>query len=501
MKYALMLLTLVSVLARAADDLPEGFKIQISGWSYDRARKTVTGSNRVNAFFTIKNVSDASVDDINLTLNFATGLGEKAARPLTQKAGTLKVGESKKITITSEFIPIFSAYTIVVEHAGGKKEEWYANSDIGQPLPKVAEPLKGVASVAVLGKEAGADRSGRFSGTVRVKNEGTVEAKNLKVFVTFFDAKKGKIGEWSGPLGSGKLKGGAEENIPFTAGSAPRTFNSYEIRVSCDDTPPDQALAGGDFTNAEDVEFAKFAFNRSKVNMLEVKVSAQVRNGFAVPVEHAKLTMKFFGMKKREIRSFTYEVPGQLAAGEIKPLEFTVTELPSYESYEQKIDYVKVAGTPAAPTETRVKPGKFQKIADVEVIFTESMTNDDKSVSLLGAARNGKETPVKDIIVTVTFTMPKGDPISVDKVLTDMTQAGEERNFVVKAASAAGFASYSYKFKYSGVGADGTVTKPAETPVEAAPAPKETEQKEPEKQPEPKPAPKEGVKGALDGAL
>jgi hypothetical protein len=499
-----MLLTVVSVLARAADELPEGFKIQVSGWSYDRARKTVTGSNRVNAYFTIKNVSDAKVDELNLTLNYATGLGEKAARPLTQKAGTLKAGESKKITITSEFIPIFSAYTIVVEYSGGKKEEWYANSDIGQPLPKITEPLKGVASVAVLGKEAGSDRAGRFSGTVRVKNEGTVEAKNLKVIVTFFDAKKGKISEWSGTLGRGKLAGGAEENIPFTAGSAPKAYNSYEIRVSCDDTPPDQALAGGDFSNAEDVEFGKFAFNRSKVSMLEVKVTAQVRNGFGVPVEHVKLAMKFLGMKKREIRSFTYEVPGQLKPGEIKPVEFTITELPTYESYEQKIDYVKVAGAPAAApalTDTRVKPGKFQKIADVEVIFTESLTNDDKSVSLLGAVRNGKETPVKDIIVTVTFTMPKGDPISIDKVLTDITQAGEERNFVVRAASVAGFASYDYKFKCSGVTADGTVVKPAEPRVESAPPPKEPEQKEPEKQPEPKPAPKPEVKGALDGAL
>src|SRR5208282_1885864 len=116
--------------------------------------------------------------------------------------GTLNTGEVRKLSIPGDFIPIFNAYTIVLEYKGGK-EEWRANSDINQPDPKSGELLKGVANVVILGREAGADKFGRFAGMLHVQNEGTVEARNVRFIVAFYDNKKQKLKEFSGTLGKG----------------------------------------------------------------------------------------------------------------------------------------------------------------------------------------------------------------------------------------------------------------------------------------------------------
>jgi hypothetical protein len=103
--------------------------------------------------------------------------------------------------------------------------------------------------------------------------------------------------------------------------------------------------------------------------------------------------------------------------------------------------------TPPAQTPT------FKKNDDVEVIFTAAVTNEDKSVSLLGALRNGKPFAVKDVVVTVTFEMPDGTKRNVEKTLPDTAQTGEERNFPVKAADLAGYKKYTYAFKFTPLGA------------------------------------------------
>jgi len=450
----------------AADEAPAGnpgddYKLKLSEWSYGRERKTITGSNRVSATITVKNSSAETINDIKLTLNYFSGLGEKVTdKSIIATPGSIKAGESKKVALVAEFIPVFHAYTITVEHSGSKKEEWRANSDIANPEPAIAAPLKGTASVAILGQEAGTDRSGRFSGIVRVKNEGTVEAKGVKITVNFFDAKRKVLGTWSGPLGKGALAGGAEEKVPFTAANAPSKYNGYEIKIGCDDTPGEAALSGGEFSSAKDVEFAQFQFKRSDPKAKEMKVTAKVRNGFDVPVDLVKLNLAFFslsGPRKKELKQFTYEVPGQLKAGEIKQLEFTISELPAYETYEQVVGYNKLdgGGAPAAPAGTAAPTEKpaFKKTSGVEVIFTTAMANEDKSVSLLGAMRNGKDSAVKDVIVTLVFEMQDGSKQSVDKTLPDVAQPGEERNFVVKAPGVAGYKNYTYSFKFSETGA------------------------------------------------
>ena len=434
-----------------ASDAGNSFKVQLSEWSYGRIRKTVTSSNRVVGNLTVKNSSDVALKNVALVVLYTVASGEKAADPVKKTIGDLKAGETRKIEVVGDFVPAFEAYEMTVTYDGGGKESWFSSSDVGQPQPKNTELIKGIANLVILGRDGGIDKTGKFNGSVRVRNEGSVEAKNVKFVLTFFDAKKQKIGEVSDKLGAGKIAGGAEVNTPFSANNCPRTSTSYVIKVVCDDTPPEAA----DFTGIEDVEFAKFAFKREPKSP-DVNVSAQVRNGFTCPVEHATLTLSFTNAAKKEVKSFSYEVPGRLEAGETKPVDFKVPGLPAYEAYDQKISYAKLDGAaaPAAAPAAQAAPAssgklevpKFKNSDDVEVIFTSASTNDDKSVLLIGALRNGKAAAVKDVTIIVTFTMPSGEPLEGQKTLSDVIQPGEQRNFVLKTPAAAGYKEYSYKF-------------------------------------------------------
>ena len=442
----LFFLTVVSAFPAADAD---SYKAQISGWSYGRERKTITGANRVTASFKIKNVGESTLENLNVTLTYKTGLGENVANALVQNVGSIKAGETRSVTVVGEFIPVFSSYELLVEF-NGSKEKWFSNSDVGQPQPQNGEPLKGTANVVVLGRETTSDKAGRFSGTVRVKNEGTVDAKNLKISITFFDTKKQKIGEWSDKLGTGMLAGGTEENIPFVAAKAPRIYGGYELKVGCDDTAPETALFGGDFTNASEVEFAKFVFKRGEEKSKDLIVGAQVRNGLPNPVDQVQLTLMFQDAKKKELKRFTYIVPGQLQPGDTKLVEFTIPQLPKYDAFEQAISYGNpgIATAVKAPA-AKLDSSKFQNLKDIEVIFTDSETGEDKTVALAGAVRNGKDAPVKDVDILVTFTKKDGSTLTTaEKTMTDVVRPGEERNFVLKATGAAGYGNYTFGFKY-----------------------------------------------------
>jgi|GEM_PF-1816278 len=441
----LIIALLLAAAAHAVED--DSYKLHVYGWSYGRERKTITSSNRVTGSLQIKNVSAKDLSDISISISYTTGLGEKIGEPITKQIGALKAGASQKVNIVGDFIPVFTGYEMTVQYDGKKKEEWLSTSDVGQPLPKNGEPIRGTASLVVLGKEAGPDRSGKFGGAVKVRNEGTIEAKNVRISITFYDAKKLRIKECNEKLGTGILAGGAEESIPFSIAGAPRNYAAYELKVNCEDTSVETALAGGEFTSVEDVEFAKFSFKRDDAKKSDLKVEAQVRNGFKVPADHVKLTLTFFGAKKKELKRFTYELPGSLKPGEIKPVAFTVSELPGYDGFEQAVAYGRTDGPPASSAKKPEAP-KFQKTKDLEIIFTDVETNSDQSVTLSGAMRNGKATRIKDVAVTVAFVKADGSTLTSDSTVPGILGSGEEQTFSLTAPGAGGFKNYSFSFKY-----------------------------------------------------
>lgn len=435
---------------------------RVSNWQYGRERKTVTGSNRVTGEFNLKNATKSPVTDLIVTVNYTTGLGESVIAPIVQKVGTLKAGESKPMKFVQEFVPIFQSYSIIMKFNGGKSEEWYSSSDVAQPEVKGAL-IKGEANVLILGKEAAVDKNGVFKGTIHLKNDGTEDAKNLMVFVTFYDLNKKKVKDWSGPLGKGTLAGGADENIAFTVPGAPRNYGGYSIRLNNDEAPPEAALSGGEFSNASDVEFAHFKFTHGSGTAM--KVDAQCRNGLKDAIDHVKLDIVFFGNKHKEVKRFSHEIPGPVGAGEIKDVRFEIPSLPAYEEYEQQITFAKagMSKPKAAPAPSAVL--KFEKKPEVEVIFGPIATNADKVIEIKGAVRNGKSAPVKDVAIHVMFLKAGTEVTTVDRTMNTTLKPGEEKEMTIYSPQAVGATDYIFSFKFIDLGGSETKTDDKKTEV------------------------------------
>lgn len=442
---------------------------KLSDWSYGRERKTLTGSNRVTGTLKLRNASKTSVSDVSVTLIYATGLGEKVAGPVVQKIGALKSGETKTLNFVSEFVPAFESYSFSIAYNGGKKEDWFGNSDSAQPEPKSAL-VKGDASVAILGKEASVDKNGTFSATLHVKNEGTETAKNVKVTVTFFDLKKNQIKEWTGALGSGTLPGGAEQNVALSFPNAPKIYGSYAIKVRNDDANLEAALAGGDFTGTADVEFAHFKFEHIEASKTGYRVQADCRNGLKTDADHIKLALIFYGPNHREVKRYTHELAEVVPSGGIKTMTFEIPGLPSYEEYEQNISYNALdKGSPRKPSARGSVP-KFEHKPDVEIVFGDPLPQADGGLQIPGAVRNGKSSAVKDIAIHIVFLDAKGKAVSAtDRRFAAPLDAGVERSFEVDIANPPQFAKFNFTFKSSPVETSGDDKKSGQKKSDADP--------------------------------
>jgi len=441
----LMALFCAPWLVQAMENTPE-FKTLVGDWKYGRERKTVTGSNRVTANFNLKNNSAAALEDVEIELTYFSGIGEKVFDPIKQTVGTLKSGEGKVVAVAKEFVPIFSAYQIVVTYKGGR-EVWWSNSDVNCPEPKIEKAQSGTAGVQVMGEESGEDATGIYSGKVRVRNIGTLEATGVKVTVTFFaqqNNKKVKIGDWSGPLGNGKLKGSADETIPFKLPTRPpKGYSTVSVSVTCDEVAMEQQLSGGDFTNSKDLEAAQWSFKRVGAKGEDLEVSGKLRNGLTNGVEAVRLNMDFIAVDKKvekTVKSHAQELPGVIKPGEIKAFTFTIQGVPKYDTYQQSLEF-------ATCSADGPKKEEFKNKKDVEVILTDFFPKEDGSVSVVGATRNGKEIPVKDIKITVHLKQKDGtDKAVAEKLVEGPLAPGEVANFVVKIPEGKDYAFASHEF-------------------------------------------------------
>jgi hypothetical protein len=498
--------------AKAAGDN----RVFMDGWTYSRERKTITTSNRVTINFTVKNVSGGDLENVQVQVTLFSGLGEKVAGPLSQTLGTLKPKQAAPVQVVGGMVPIFGAYEIAVTFKGGK-EVWSSNSDIQNPQPKVEGLLPNTASIAVLGQEAGPNRAGQLAGQIRVKNQGALEATNVKLIVLFFavdrTGKKVKVDEWTSALGTGKVGPGKEVTYSFTVPKPiPRNSNLFEVRASCDEATIEQQLSGGEFANIKDLEAARWEFKRVGARQEDLEVACQVRNGLAKAVEGLKLTLTFLATDKGtkvKVKSHTEEVPGALAPGAITPVQFTLRKVPKFDTYEQGFDAgapaggaggggaageAKAAAHPA--TQTPAGAAKFKNAATVEVLFKEFSTQEDGMVVVSCAARNGRPNQVRDVLITLRLLNAGGKEVAAaEKKLSEAMLPGEERPFVMRVPKGKGFASYENSVKFQefrpegGAGAApageqtgvGTGAPPkAEPPAEKA-APPEPKAAAPEK--------------------
>jgi hypothetical protein len=450
-RLALAACALVAAALPAAQDAPPSdSKVLVSDWSYTRERKTTTTINRVTLGFTVKNTAAQPLESVCAKLTLLSGLGEKAGGPFIRALGRLRPGQAMPVQIVGELAPAFSAYEIQISFTGGK-ELWYSPSESAQPLPRPNRLEPDAADVVVLGEEAAVDRLGRFSGRIRVRNDGALDARDVKLLVTFHGltkaGKKTKLRDWTGPLGDGLVPAGRELVVPFAVpGQAPAGMAGYELRVITGENLEAQ-LSGGQFTNATEVEAAHWQFRRSGANQEDLQVSCQVRNGLAQPVENIRVKVNFLAGERGArnlVRSHVQELRVTLAPGAAQAVSFTIKHMPRYDGYEAFIEYDNVGGAPAA-----TQPPAFTNADTVEVLFCEFQALPDDAVQVSCAARNGRPHQVKDVSVTLRFLKADGSELCrAEKVLREPMLTGEQRRFVIRAEGAKGYARYEGKVRF-----------------------------------------------------
>jgi hypothetical protein len=469
-------------------------RVAIEKWVYSRERKTITSSNRVIANFSVKNVSGKVLEGVSVQVTLISGLGEKVAGPMKQDLGSIKGQASAAAQVSANMVPAFGAYEIVVSYQGGR-EIWYSNSDTANPQPKPKGLAENTARVVVVGQEVGPDKANQLSGQVRVRNEGALEAKDVKLQVIYWGADKAgkrvKIGEWTGPLGNGKVPPGKELTVPVKVpGRVPVGMNTFEIRALCPETALEAQMSGGEFANVKDLEAARWQFKRVGDKQQDLEVSCDVRNGLSADARDIRLNIDFISTengKRTKVKSYAHALPGVLKGGEVTRATFTVKGLSKYDGYECSFEY----GTGEAHAAKKPVAPQYQNKATVEVLFKEVTTTDDGTVMAVCSARNGLDHQVKDIAVTFRLLKQDGGVLKqAEKKLEDPLLPGEEASFVVRVPNGKGFVNYDSQVTFvqgqnggsSTVAAQGSGAAPVVEPSVKVPASEKAPPPAPRKQ-------------------
>lgn len=421
--------------------------VAIEKWVYSRERKTINSSNRVIANFSVKNVTGKLLEGVAVEVTLFSGLGEKVAGPIKHDLGSIKPQGAAGAQVSANMVPAFGAYEIAVSYKGGK-ELWYSNSDMANPQPKPKGLTQNTAKVVVVGQEVGPDKANQLSGQVRVRNEGALEAKDVKLQVIYWGADKAgkrvKIGEWSGPLSNGKIPPGKELTFPVKVpGRVPVGMNTFEIRATCPEAALEAQISGGEFANGKELEASHWQFKRVGDKQQDLEVVCDVRNGFSSDVRDVRMNLEFVSTengKRTKVKSYAHALSAPLKSGEVARAMFTVKGLPKYDGYECSFEFG------AADAQTAVKKPvapQYQNKATVEVLFKEVTTADDGTVMAVCSARNGLSHQVKDIGITFRLLKQDGSVLKQTvKKLEDPVLPGEEASFVVRVPDGKGFSGY-----------------------------------------------------------
>lgn len=492
-RWAIGLAALCTLLGAAlplfsAEEGVEEARVAIEKWVYSRERKTINSSNRVIANFSVKNVSGKSLEGVNVQVTLISGLGENVAGPLKQALGSIKPQGVAAAQVSANRVPAFGAYEIVVRYQGGE-ETWYSNSDTTHPQLKSKGLTQNTARVVVVGQEIGSDRTNQLAGQVRVRNEGSLEAKDVKLLVIYWGADKAgqkvKMGEWAGPLGNGKIPPGKEQTFAVRVpGRVPVAMKAFEVRVVCSETASEAQLSDCELAYAKDLEAAHWKFKRVGDKQQDLEVSCDVRNGLNVELWDVRLNIDFISNengKRTKVKSHAHALNAPLKSSAIVPTSFTVHGLPKYDGYECSFEFG--AGEARAAVKKPVAP-QYQNKAAVEVFFKEVTTADDGTVMAVCSARNGLDHQVKDTVVTFRLLRQDGGVSKqAEKKLEDPLLSGEETSFVIRVPDGKGFVSYDSQVTFVQNGgavvtvAQGTVAPKAFAPEARVPGPtpKETQ--------------------------
>jgi hypothetical protein len=312
--------------------------LAVKDWVATRVRKTADASNVVLGEFKLTNTSNADVTDISVVISYQMADGQEVRASEPTQIPKLAPRETKDVSIATGWAPNYECYQIRVTYRDGRGEQharWVGRGEQGQPQLIPSTPRDAEPRVMILGDVLWWDKPNTpLQGVLRVKNVSPSSLEEVMVKITFDDgARQPKVvGQWSGPLGDGRLAVGEEKVVKLSVTTAPKSYGGYRIEFTHSSSPssaPNEFARwnGGEFLGDAKVEAARWNFERPFSNPDSLIISAQLRNNLPQALESSTLRIAFTkgtGNEKRVVREVFIHLNDEIAAGASRDVSITL---------------------------------------------------------------------------------------------------------------------------------------------------------------------------------
>lgn len=468
---------------QAADEPPAPFVI--SGWSVDRVRKDVQGSNLVTARFTLKNNLSTDVSNLRIVIDYRE-MGESAKKTEPDAILRLKAGEEVEKSISQTYVPIFTDYLITVEYTtdGQKKTALLAgDSPIATPEPYSDEPIPGMAKIKMIGQTLTIERTWASGIEAIVRNFGELPAYGVQIEVTFmkdYNRRPTVMGTELVDFDTkGEVPGAKTVKAAMRFKKPYHGYDDYKVRLVQKDVPAEMSMKGASFLNRAEVEAGKWDFVRSN-NGKDLVIKGSARNGMDAAVSDvtlvlnlactASIPVKGSTLRKEtkaENRTVKIKIDGKLEKGAVKEFATDVLkDFPRIDDLTTAFEFqlgdppaaVAPAPAPASTTPEGIVPATVEAGSpaapaaggSVELIPDSVQGQEDGSVKIAVKVRNGTQEDVKGLKVVFTFTLANGGSKKAEMPLKGTLKAGKTASLNLSLPGIGAFTNYSYSIAYGG---------------------------------------------------
>jgi hypothetical protein len=407
---ALVSLVLAAAAARAGEDGAPPIKLsdwKLARFRYGQGDKT---PKKVEAELTVTNTGKESLSRVQSRLLYYASTGEKVKETRWQFALVLPAGRAHTFKYVEGFVPAFEAYELQIQYTvDGKQQKHVYRSPDPQSLPELwsDEPLKGVSRLVIVGREVTQD----------------MRTRRPKLYLL--------------------VPGGAEKTYNYAIPKAIGGYSGYQVKLKEDKISDEEALSGGVFSDAEEIELAHFKFTRKPDR--SVYIVAKIRNGrkeaVTSPTAIIKLTDK--SSPPKTVKQVPFEVTGRLEPGEVREFAVNVPNCPSFGGFAYEIEYAERTEPVFKPITAQVAPGKVG-VSRVEI-------GEGPEGQLRFTATVLSRAPHDVTEVKVIFTLlggPKAGEVGRLAGGADSLAAGKSTKVVAELMKPPKFSNFTFKINY-----------------------------------------------------
>jgi len=428
--------------------------IALKKWVMSRMRI----GKKIEVQFNLENGRKAALRDLRGRLVFYEPLGGKLREGNWTRLGRAEPGRPLPVTLVVGNVPDFGSWEMDLSFRAPDATErftYFGTSPWDPPQLKTDELLEGSAQAMILGYELDDLKGRRPTLTVRVRNAGAREAREVKICVEFVD-KKGKTvsSETVGLDKGGTLEAGETRVFKTPLRKVPGSYGGYRVKALNADVSIEEALSGGEFTSAATVQVAHVKLERLDAPKPKaprpLRVSAEVKNGTAAPVADCEVVFVFtekLGGGGAVLRR-PEKLAGELAPGAVKPVSFTLERPPAFGGLTYEIEYAEAGGADAMTF-----PPLTRKVAAGGVGVSSVRAKYDGKVAVFDATVTSRAAvECTEVVVRFTLTKAKGGkqvPVARGSGRLRTIAAGASRQVMVRVEAPDGFEKYSFQVNYT----------------------------------------------------